>query len=231
MNRLFRIVGLLIFVVVVALVYVVGFWRPGLFLAKTNIGHQLGGDIFADISGNTLEALEAGLSKHESSAQWRYAECDIRETRDHQLIVFHDWDISAVPDSAENRTALGQPVAGQAICDLTHEQLQGLKLKCGYGIPTLEEVLQAAVTAKPQKPLLLEVKYLHSDQGRRQLLELAKRYRDSSEVEIHFLGFIRNIARSFPEPELWLKQCAEEKFRVYQVYRPKTADYDLCTQW
>ena len=231
MNRPFLIVGLLIFVVASALFYVVGFWRPGLFLGETNIGHQLGGDIFAHISGNTLEALEAGLSQHESSPDWRYAECDIRETRDHQLIVFHDWDISMVPDSPENRTALGEPVTDQAICELTREQLQGLKLKCGYAIPTLEEVLRAAVAAKPQKPLLLEVKYLHSEQGRRQLLELARQYRDSSEVEIHFLAFIRNIQRSFPQPELWLKQCAESKFRVYQVYRPKTADYDLCEHW
>jgi len=171
------------------------------------------------------------LSNHESSADWLYSECDIRETCDHQLIVFHDWDISAVPDSPENRTALGEPVAGQAICDLTREQLQGLKLKCGSGIPMLEEVLQATVAAKPQKPLLLEVKYLHSDRGRQQLLELAKRYRDSGDVEIHFLGFIRNIQRSFPEPKLWLQQCAEAKFRVYQVYRPKTANYDLCEHW
>lgn len=231
MNKLFRTVGLAIFVIAIALFFVIGFWRPGLFLGQTNIGHQLGGDIFANISGNTLEALKAGSSKHESWAQWHYAECDIRETRDHQLVVFHDWDVSAVPDSPENRTALGEPVSDQAICDLTREQLQGLKLKCGHGIPTLEEVLLTAVAVQLQKPLLLEVKYLHSDQGRRQLLELAQQYRDSSKVEIQFLGFIRNIQRSFPKPKLWLKQCADAKFRVYQVYRPKTADYDLCEHW
>ena len=231
MSRLVLSVGLLIFVFAGALFCVVGFWRPGLFLGETNIGHQLGGDIFSDISGNTIQALKLGLSQHESSPQWRYAECDIRETRDHQLIVFHDWDISVVPDSPANRSALGEPVGDQAICDLTRAQLQGLKLKCGNRIPTLEEVLQAAVAAKPKKPLLLEVKYLHSDQGRQQLLELARQYRDSSEVDIHFLAFIRNITRSFPNPKLWLKQCSDAKFRVYQVYRPKTADYDLCKHW
>jgi len=222
---------LLFFAGAVTVLCVVGFWRPGLFLKEENIGHQLGGDILADISGNTLEALKVGLSKHESSPEWHYAECDIRETSDHQLIIFHDWDISAVPDSPENRTALGEPVSDQAICDLTREQLQQLTLKCGCKIPTLEEVLQVTVAAKPQKPLLLEVKYLHSDEGRQQLLELAKRYRNSSEAEIHFLAFIRNIKRSFPEPKRWLRQCAEAKFRVYQVYRPKTADYDLCKTW
>lgn len=231
MDRLFRNVGLLIFVVASTLFCVIGFWRPGLFLGEPNSGHQLGGDNFAHISGNTLEALEAGLRKYESSEQWRYAECDIRETRDHQLIVFHDWDISAIPNSLENRTALGEPVSNQAICDLTCEQLQRLELKCGCRIPTLEQVLQAAVAHKLQKPLLLEVKYLHSDQGRQQLLELAKQYRDDSEVEIHFLAFIRNITRSFPEPRLWLKHCAAAKFRVYQAYRPKTADHDLRKTW
>ena len=231
MNRWFRIIGFLLFAVAIVLFYVVGFWRPGIFLGQTNIGHQLGGDIFADISGNTVEAFEEGLSKHESSLQWRYAECDIRETRDNQLIVFHDWDISAVPNSPENRTALGRAIDRQAICDLTSSQLKQLKLKCGCKIPTLEEVLLAAAAAKPEKPLLLEVKYLHSDQGRKQLFELARKYRNDTELEIHFLGFIRNIQRSFPDPKLWLKQCSEANFRVYQVYRPKTDDYDLCKTW
>lgn len=215
----------------IALFFVIGFWRPGLLLGEPNSGHQLGGDLFAHISGNTLEALEAGLNEHESSPTWRYAECDIRETRDHQLVVFHDWDISAIPDSPENRTALGEPVGSQAICDLTYDQLGQLKLKCGCRIPTLEKVLRAAVAAKPQKPILLEVKYLHSDRGRQQLLELAQQYRDRSNVEIHFLAFIRNIQRSFPKPKVWLKQCTDAKFRVYQVYRPKTKAYDLCNTW
>jgi len=156
------------------------------------------------IIGFLLFAVAEGLSKHESSLQWRYAECDIRETRDHQLIVFHDWDISAVPNSPENRTALGRAIDRQAICDLTSSQLKQLKLKCGCKIPTLE---------------------------RKQLFELARKYRNDTELEIHFLGFIRNIQRSFPDPKLWLKQCSEANFRVYQVYRPKTDDYDLCKTW
>ena len=167
----------------------------------------------------------------ESSNDWQYAECDVRETRDHHLVVFHDWDISKVPNSEVNQRALGAPVRAQPICELTLEQIQGLKLECGCGIPTLEEVLQAIVVASPTKPLLLEIKYLHSNQGRTRLTELARQYRDNSDTEIHFLAFIRNLQRSFPDPTAWLKQCHDAGFCVYQVYRPKTKDYDLCETW
>ncbi|MFK7765689.1 MAG: glycerophosphodiester phosphodiesterase [Mariniblastus sp.] len=211
-----------------ALAAVVGFWRPGLLRGQNNDGHQLGGDLMQDLSGNTIECFEKGIEEYESNDNWLYSECDIRDTKDGQLIVFHDWDISSVPNSAENQSAIGGPVNGQAICDLTLNQVRGLTLKCGCKIPTLEEVLAKAAELKLKKPLLLEVKYLHSDVGREKLLELAVRYRDAYEIEIHFLAFIRNIHRSFPNSEFWLKKFSQAKFRVYQVFRPKTAEYDLC---
>ena len=160
----------------------------------------------------------------EQTPDYKYSECDLRETKDHRIVVFHDWDIgSLVPDNKENRAALGlDSVESIPIKDLSLSQLQSLRLRGGHQIPTLEEVLQCAAELKIEKPLLLEIKVLHSDAGRNRVIELAKKYRDTHGIEIHFLAFRRNISRSFPQPIDWLQRFADADFRVYQVFRPKT---------
>lgn len=231
MKRIFLFAMLALFLVVGFFAIIAGCFRPGILRGTPNDGHQLGGDMLPAIAGNTLEAFETAITDHESSASYLYSECDVRETKDNQLVVFHDWDISGVPDTKENRDALGGPVGEQAVCDLTLEQLQSLQLKGGCQIPTLKQVLDKTIQLKPAKPLLLEIKYLHSDQARHELLRSAIEFRESSELEIHFLAFIRNIKRSFPEPEEWLEEFSSNGFRVYQVYRPKIKKYDLCETW
>ena len=231
MKRIVQFAALALFLVVCFFAIIAGCFRPGILRGTPNDGHQLGGDLLPAIPGNTLEAFEAAITDHESNASYLYSECDIRETKDNQLVVFHDWDISGVPDTEENRDALGEPVGNQAICDLTLEHLQSLRLKGGCKIPTLKQVLDKTIQLKLAKPLLLEIKYLHSDQARQELLRSAIEFREGSEIEIHFLAFIRNIKRSFPEPEQWLEELSNNGFRVYQVYRPKTKEYDLCETW
>jgi len=119
----------------------------------------------------------------------------------------------------------------QPVNKLTLEQLQSLQLQGGTRIPTLEEVLQTAVRIQPVKPILLEIKLLHSDEARFHMLDLAKRYRDQHGLEIQFLAFIRNVSRSFDDPRQWLDRFSDAGFRVYQTYRPKTQEYDLCDTW
>ena len=231
MKKLFRRVIRIIIIAAVIIILIVGFWRPGILRGWPNDGHQLGGDLMTELSGNTVECFDRAITLYEHQESWRYTECDIRETKDHHLVVFHDWDISSLEDSDDNRAALGEAVSGQAIRDLTLKQIQGLKLNCGNRIPSLEQVLAKAVDLKLKKPLLLEFKHLHSDQGREQLFDLAKQYRDEHGIEIHFLSFVRNVEICFPDTEKWMTKFSENGFRVYQVYRPKTADYDLCPAW
>ena len=123
------------------------------------------------------------------------------------------------------------PVGDQPINQLTLEQLQRLRLEGDSRIPTLEEILQTAVRLGPTKPILLEIKLLHSDVARHRMIELAKQYRDEHNLEINFLAFIRNIKRSFDDPTEWLDRISKSGFRVFQTYRPKTAEYDLCKTW
>lgn len=220
-----------LFAFLLVIAVVVGCWRPGLMRAQPNNGHQLGGDLLPDVPGNTIAAFEIGIRDHESSEDWKYSECDVRETFDNQLVVFHDWDLSNVPNSKFNRAVLGKAMGDQPVNELTLEQLQSLKLEGGSRIPTLEEILQAAVRLGPAKPVLLEIKLLHSDEARYRMLEIAKQYRDQHGLDIHFLAFVRNINRSFDEPTEWLDRISKAGFRVYQTYRPKTAEYDLCETW
>jgi glycerophosphoryl diester phosphodiesterase len=185
----------------------------------------------SDLSGNTIECFTRGITQREKFDSWRYSECDVRETKDHRLVVFHDWDISVLQNTAENKAALGEDVRDQPICRLTLSQIQGLRLVCGSRIPTLEQVLEQADLLKIKKPLLLEFKHLHSDEAREELLKLALKFRDERNIEIHFLSFIRNVEICFPDSSHWMKKFAENRFRVYQVYRPKTANYDMCRWW
>ena len=231
MKKIIRLAVRGIVVAAIIIFLIVGFWRPGILRGQPNDGHQLGGDLMAKLSGNTIECFDRAIVLYEHQTSWQYAECDIRETKDHHLVVFHDWDISVVEDSVDNRAALGEPVSDQAICDLTLKQIRGLKLKCGNRIPSLEQVLEKAVELELKKPMLLEFKHLHSDQGRDQLFDLAKRYRDEHKIEIHFLAFVRNIGICFPDSKKWMAKFSDNGFRVYQVFRPKTADYDLCPSW
>lgn len=231
MRASVRIVFFTSLALLLAIAVVVGCWRPGVMRAQSNNGHQLGGDLLPEIPGNTIAAFEIGIREHEASAEWEYSECDLRETVDHRLVVFHDWDLASVPNTEVNQAVLGETVGDQPVNALTLDQLQALELQAGHRIPELEEVLQAAGRVGPAKPILLEIKLLHSDEARSRMIDLAKRYRDEHDLEIHFLAFIRNVNRSFDEPRLWLDRFSEAGFRVYQVYRPKTPEYDLCETW
>ena len=223
-------------VLAVLAVCVVWFWRPGSFFKYPNWGHRLGGDVVSDHPENTLEIFRLTIldRKLESNEAYLYSECDLRETADHEIVIFHDWDLGRlVPDTHENRAAIGtsEKIEKQTIHELTLEQVKKLRLSGGEQIPTLEELLECACELNLQKPLLLEIKLLRTDAGRRQMLELAEKYRDQSDLQIDFLAFRRNISRSFDDPRKWLDKIKASGFRVYQVYRSKTPQNDICENW
>jgi len=214
---------------------VIWFWLPGTFYKYPNWGHRLGGDVVTDHPENTRELFRATIldQKLESHPEYLYSECDLRETADHEIVIFHDWDLSRlIPDTEENRTAIGAAkIEKQTIQELTLDQIKNLRLRGGEQIPTLEELLCCANELDLKKPLLLEIKLLHSDAGRQKVIELAKKYRDQSNTQIDFLAFRRNIRRSFDDPHEWLGKFKAAGFRVYQVYRDKTPGNDICETW
>ena len=216
-----------------AVILMLAFFRPGFYWKTENWGHRLGGDVVEEFPENTIESFEFAIQNFEHDPRYLYSECDIRETKDHQLIIFHDWDLGqAFPDDEHNRNALEtDSISEIPINQLTLNQIQSLNLHGGYKVPTLEEVLVAATRLNLEKPLILEIKLLHSEQAREKLLRLAIHYRKKLNCELNFSSFIRNVNRSFEDPKLWLEKFSRNDFKIYQVYRPKTDEYDLCHDW
>ena len=221
-------------VVAVGIFCSIWFWRPGTFFKEENEGHRLGGDIIKSFPENTLEVFRQSIKELESNADYHFSECDLRETSDNDIVVFHDWNLGRlVPDTDENRRALGVSRIDQSIqlADLSLAQIKRLRLENDCQIPTLVELLECAVELKLKKPLILEIKFFHSEKARRDVIKITRKYRDQHGMEVHFSSFIRNIKRSSPKPRAWLDQFQSAGFRVYQVYRQRTPDYDLCETW
>ena len=166
--------------ITLAVYCVIWFWRPGTLRAEYNEGHRLGGDLILELPENTLPIFRAAIDQLESNPDYLYSECDLRETKDHEIVIFHDWDlVRLVPNTQPNRDVLGgQAIGPQAIKDLTLAEIKALRLNGGHEIPTLEDVLNCATELQIKKPLILEVKFLHSDIGRQRAIDLAARCRD-----------------------------------------------------
>ena len=234
MKRMFLRIASLLILLALILGCCIWFWRPGTFFSTLNQGHRLGGDVIKAFPENTLEVFRQAIEELESNEEYSYTECDLRETSDHQVALFHDWDLDRlVPDTAENRAAIGAAEINSTIVfkDLTLEQIKKLKLHNDCQIPSLEEFFSCAAELKPSKPILLEIKLFHSPEACSQVIEMAREFRDETGLEVHFLAFIRNIKHSHPKPRQWLAEFKSAGFRVYQAYRPKTAAYDLCETW
>jgi glycerophosphoryl diester phosphodiesterase len=81
-----------------------------------NIAHRGFTKVFPD---NTLEAFEAAIQIGVDGI-----ECDVQETADHRFVVFHDSEL-----------------LGQDIGKLSLGEIQNVKLKGKFKIPTLEQTL------------------------------------------------------------------------------------------
>jgi len=95
-KRNIKILTALLTLSALGIVACVWFWRPGLWYRSENLGHRLGGGETATYPENTLEAFRESIANLEANPLYKYSECDLRETRDHQIVLFHDWDLSRV---------------------------------------------------------------------------------------------------------------------------------------
>lgn len=92
---------------------------------------------------NTISALQAAAKQGAD-----YVEMDVLETKDHQLVVFHDRTLSRLTNRQES------------INELTLAELQEITVHSGGfedRIPSFEEYVQAAITAEMK--LVVELKY------------------------------------------------------------------------
>ena len=199
-------------------------------LPAQNLGHRLGGDVFEP--ENTLHCYRRALRELQDDPKFHYAELDVQETRDGGLVVFHDTGSikRLVPKSSRNRSVLRSLLKDTKfesirIADLTVKQVQRLVLAKGARIPTLEEVLDASVRWKLEKPILIEIKSLRTDACRDRLLATVAPYR--AKLAVDFLAFVDAFRASFPDPVRCKAALKKHGFKVYTAYKPKTDAHDL----
>ena len=192
-----------------------------LVYANNNLGHRLGGDIYKP--ENTLYSYEKALSLLQNKKNFFHIEFDIRESKDGELIVFHDQKISrVVPDTKHNRNVLKTILKKKSfnqiyIKDLKAKTITRLLLKNNASIPTLEDVLQFSLLHDVKKPIYIEIKKIDTDYARAKMIELVAKY--SETLNIIFIAFSKNFYVSFPNPERWIKYFQKYNLRVYQIGR------------
>ncbi len=211
-----------------------------------NYGHRGGGDIHTHLPENSLIVLEESLMGENAiqfHENFEYLEFDVQETKDHELVVFHDKKLKRmIPYSGENKVVYDELLESNhakrasykrlKIKDLTLEELRRFHLK-GHPdqkIPTLEEYLNLAKELGLKKPVAVEIKSLHSNEGRERLLELVSDYyheyaKDEEIIfvpkydmpfKVGFLSFWWKFRKSFgwspKKKKYWCNRIKDEGF-------------------
>jgi len=201
----------------------------------TNLGHRAGGGCFKKLPENSLPSLRASLAENgkrpplQKRKDFVYLEFDVRETADHELVVFHDNTLNRMMD----RGALKLKVR-----KLTLKQLQNFRFKDlpDETIPTLEEFIDTCIDLKLSKPMVIEIKEIYSVEGKEKLLALCDYYRESlkGDREIIYennfdfpkeplilMGFSKNCTKTFGKGEK-RKRWAEilKNHNIDGVYKP-----------
>lgn len=155
-------------------------------ISSAFLGHRMGGGDggFSKLPDNSLIALQSSLlgvngqpaNQHRSDF---VLEFDVRETKDHQLIIYHDVGF----------------VNGKKIYNMNLSEIKnyGYGGKCKkrkacksfnssdplYAIPTLEDVLDYSVQWGLVKKMAVDIKHIYSDEAKSKLFELLSRYRQN----------------------------------------------------
>ncbi|MCF6243625.1 MAG: hypothetical protein L3J43_01145 [Sulfurovum sp.] len=176
-------------------------------LYSQNVGHRLGGDIYTP--ENTLYAYEKLWFNFKNDANLTHIECDIQESLDGKLIIFHDAKIARiVPKINMNLKILKKTLGNKKfdninIRDLKWSAIKKLQLSHNAKIPTLKQMLDASVKWKVTTPIHLEIKSLQSDEARMKLIKLIVSYQ--KKLDIFVVIFSSNFYKSFPFTKKWIR--------------------------
>ncbi len=233
-----------------------------------NLGHRLGSDYHKHLPENSLSVLEAsiygigGKDAIMGDDRFIYFEFDIQETLDNQLVLFHDKDFKRmIPNKGVNKAVYKQII--QNVFErtgkrykykklrvelVTLKEMQSLYLNANilYKVPSLEEVLNFAIVHKVKKPMVLEIKKLHSNTGRDKALNLMQNFKlsygDNSEISftryydypleltITFLAFPKAVEYSFPNESLKRSYCKRiQEMGFGGIYRARKHKFDFCS--
>lgn len=165
---------------------------------SANEGHRLGGDLFG--GDNSLETFGKLLAEYGDSEKFDYAEYDIRESADGQLVSYHD-----------------ATLRGKEIKKLTLAEIRELK----PDVPTVAEIYAFAAKSGQlkNKALVGDIKSIQSDQARAELLQLAESYKE--EIETWFMGKPDDIRGSFSDFHRWAVMFGRAQIPMYIPLMPK----------
>jgi len=215
-----------------------------------NLGHRAGGgkkEYYSHLPENSLIALENSLHELQFEEDFLYLEFDIQETKDGEVVVFHDKTIRRMINKKQNKEAL-DIIAEEndipylkrklnliRIHDLTYEQLQTLHLTDhpDQKIPTLEEFLELSKDLGLQKPMSVEIKYIYSKNVKERIIRMLKEFRedymDQADIiferkydmpfRVGFLGFRSKFKKTFKDKDnYWCNKI--KKAGLYGVFKP-----------
>jgi len=161
---------------------------------------------------NTIPAFKLAANE----AHYFGIECDIRMTKDHQFVVFHDEDLSRM---AKNK---------RKIKDLNFDELKEITLKKGskikdypnLTIPTLQEFLD--ICSAHQKVAVVEIKEVHEMTMLTDLIDILDTYIGTQVIIISFnLNYLKYLrALSHMELQFLTAQPTEDELydcRVHQI--------------
>ena len=168
-----------------------------------NMGHRLGGDVLPH-PGNTLQCLRSarGLQVHK---KFRYWEFDVHETKDGELIVYHDDSVSM------NGVA-------KSLNELTAKQLRKIaKEELEIEVPTLSEVLEAL--GETEKPVRVEIRNLYSDEGKQKLIDMVADAKEKHGWNCKVIAWKDRFRTMFPSDvrERWSKEFSKRNLALCRV--------------
>jgi len=208
-----------------------------------NLGHRLGSDYHKNLPENSLIVFEAsilgwkGIEPIMNRKKFKYAELDVSETLDGELIVFHDEDLTRMlPNNSlnseiyksivlnvYNRTGKKKKIKDLKVKDLLKSEIQSLWLAGDHRQhpPTLKQVLDMAKDLEITKPIAVELKYINTNSARdkliSQVLEYKETYGDQADIihnddfpgqrSIQFLAWKGKFKKTFPSKSLKKKYC------------------------
>jgi len=196
-----------------------------------NLGHRLGGDVYK--YENTLVCYKKALKTLQQKKKFKYVEFDIRETKDHELVVFHDSEIERIiPQNRYNIKVLARVLKKKRfqqirIKDLTLKEVRELLIAKDVHVPTLENVLESSIKWNLKKPINIEIKSLKSDEARYKLINLIKKY--NKKLDIGLIAFRKNFYNSFPFPPRWINILKKNHIEAHQIDKYSfTDESSLC---
>jgi len=218
-------------------------------ISAKNLGHRAAGgkkEHYSHLPENSLTALQHSIEGIQFHKDFLYLEFDIQETKDGEIVIFHDKNIKRMISYEQNKTELDKIYKELGISsrffwkkklkikDLTFSQLRRLHLTDhpDQQVPTLLEFLNLSREQGLIKPMAVELKDIRSEASKLRVISLMKdfneNYMNNADIifekkfdmpfKIGFLAFRSKFKKIFGKDKKWCKLIIESG--LYGVFKP-----------